>query len=68
MSHTKKIIIVMLVGIVAILFDKFVMPIPSPPGWLLAWAGWLGLGLALLFGGKVLSDISAALRSGTERK
>ncbi len=68
MSYLTRISIVVLVGVAAILFDKFLMPIPSPPGWLMAWAGWLALGLALLFGGKTLSDIGAALTSRGERK
>ena len=68
MSYGIRLVILLVLGIVAIAVDRS-YPIPAPPDWLIGWAAWFSLGLALIFGGgKIFSAIGAALFSRESSK
>ena len=58
-----RILIVVVVGALAVAFDKLLMPIPNPPDWLFAWGQWIVLGLAVIFGQEALRELRNALKS-----
>lgn len=55
-----KTAIVIVVGVAAVLVDRFVT-VRSPPGWLLSWAGFIATGWALSFGPRLGRLIDAAV-------
>jgi hypothetical protein len=42
--------IVVVVAVVCIVLDRNGFELPSPPGWMLTWAGWIVTGWALTLG------------------
>ena len=48
-------VLVVAIGVGAIVVDSYVN-VPSPPGWLFAWAGWIAAGVGL-FGGRLVREL-----------
>jgi len=61
----RRIAVIIGVGIAAVLVDRFVVSVPPPPGWLLAWAGWILSGLGLFYGSQILQEFVHTLRAMT---
>jgi len=57
MNQVRRTLIVVVVGIIAILVDRFGGHPPAPPSWLLAWAGWIATGWAISFGPRLISAL-----------
>jgi hypothetical protein len=49
MNHLRILAVLTIVGVASIQVDRyFPGRVPSPPGWLIAWAGWMFYALAVL--------------------